>query len=63
MAINIYCRVSTQDQSFEQQMQDVKAYFGAHKIDMADVAEVVEEHVSGGKSYEDRKFKQLLNKC
>ncbi|OKY84284.1 MAG: hypothetical protein BHV69_09670 [Bacteroidales bacterium 52_46] len=63
MARYIYNRVSTEDQSFDQQMQDIKSYFAAHSIDMNDVAGVVEEHVSGGKSYEDRKFKQLLNKC
>lgn len=63
MAINLYLRVSTMDQSFDQQMQDIKAYFNANDINMEDVADIVEEHVSGGKSYEDRKFKQLLNKC
>lgn len=63
MARYIYNRVSTQDQSFDQQMQDIKAYFAANRIDMGEVSDVVEEHVSGGKSYEDRKFKQLLNKC
>lgn len=63
MARYIYNRVSTQDQSFDQQMQDIKSYFAAHEIDMNEVAGVVEEHVSGGKSYEDRKFQQLLNKC
>lgn len=63
MARFIYNRVSTQDQSFDQQMQDIKSYFAAHEIYMNEVAGVVEEHVSGGKSYEDRKFQQLLNKC
>ena len=63
MAINLYLRVSTEDQSFDQQMQDIKAYFAAHSLKMEDVENVVEEHVSGGKSYEDRKFQQLLNKC
>ncbi len=63
MARYIYNRVSTQDQSFDQQMQDIKAYFAANRIDMGEVSDVVEEHVSGGKSYEDRKFQQLLNKC
>ena len=29
---------------------------------MDDVTDIVEEHVSGGKSYEDRKFQQLLNR-
>lgn len=63
MAINLYLRVSTEDQSFDQQMQDIKAYFATHSLKMEDVENVVEEHVSGGKSYEDRKFQQLLNKC
>lgn len=63
MAINLYLRVSTEDQSFDQQMQDIKAYFAAHSLKMADVVNIVDEHVSGGKSYEDRKFKQLLTKC
>lgn len=63
MAINLYLRVSTEDQSFDQQMQDIKAYFAAHSLKMADVVNIVDEHVSGGKSYEDRKFQQLLNKC
>lgn len=63
MAIRIYMRVSTLEQGFDQQMQDIKAYFNTNRINMDDVADIVEEHVSGGKSYEDRKFQQLLNKC
>lgn len=63
MALYIYNRVSTQEQNYDQQMQDIKAYFAAHSLNMADVAEVVAEHESGGKSYTDRKFQQLLNKC
>ncbi|WP_289713382.1 recombinase family protein [uncultured Muribaculum sp.] len=62
MAIRIYLRVSTLEQGFDQQMQDIKAYFNANRINMDDVTDIVEEHVSGGKSYEDRKFKQLLNR-
>ena len=63
MAINIYCRVSTLEQNYDQQMQDIKAYFAAHSLKMADVENIVDEHESGGKSYTDRKFQQLLNKC
>lgn len=63
MAINVYCRVSTLEQNYDQQMQDIKAYFAAHDLKMEDVAEIVAEHESGGKSYTDRKFQQLLNKC
>ena len=62
MAIRIYLRVSTLEQGFDQQMQDIKAYFNANHINMDDVTDIVEEHVSGGKSYEDRKFQQLLNR-
>lgn len=59
MAKYIYARVSTQKQSFEQQMQDIKAY----GIDPGQIDGIVEEHESGGKSYADRKLQQLLNKC
>lgn len=63
MAINLYLRVSTLEQTHDQQMQDIKAYFAAHGLNMDEVAEIVAEHESGGKSYTDRKFQQLLNKC
>lgn len=63
MALYIYNRVSTLEQNYDQQMQDIKAYFIAHSLNMADVVEIVAEHESGGKSYTDRKFQQLLNKC
>lgn len=63
MAINLYLRVSTQKQHFAQQMQDIRTYFDAHGITMDSVNETVEEKESGGKSYEDRKLQQLLNKC
>lgn len=63
MAINVYLRVSTWEQNYDQQMQDIKLYFNSHGLKMEDVAEIVAEHESGGKSYTDRKFQQLLNKC
>lgn len=59
----IYARVSTEDQSFDQQMQDIKAYFASHGKSLEEIEEIVEEHISGGKAYEDRKFKELFNKC
>ena len=59
MATYIYLRVSTNTQAFDQQMQDIKAY----GIDPEKVDGIIEEHESGGKSYTDRKFQQLLNKC
>lgn len=62
MAIRIYARVSTLEQNYDQQMQDIKSYFTAHSLKMEDVEEIITEHESGGKSYTDRKFQQLLNK-
>ncbi len=59
MARFLYLRVSTSRQSFDQQMQDIKAY----GVDPENVDDIVEEHESGGKSYTDRKFQQLLNRC
>lgn len=63
MAIYIYNRVSTLEQNYDQQMQDIKSYFASHGLKLEEVAEIVAEHESGGKSYTDRKFQQLLNKC
>lgn len=63
MAIHLYLRVSTQGQHFAQQMQDIRTYFDAHGIDINTVKSTVEEKESGGKSYTDRKFQQLLNSC
>lgn len=63
MSIFVYCRVSTQLQHFAQQMQDIRAYFDAHGIDINKVKSTVEEKESGGTSYTDRKFQQLLNSC
>lgn len=63
MAIRIYCRVSTFEQNYDQQMQDIKSYFTAHSLRLEDVAEIVSEHESGGKSYADREFQKLLDKC
>lgn len=59
MARYLYLRVSTASQGFEQQIQDIKAY----GIDPDSVDGIIEEHESGGKSYTDRKFQQLLNRC
>lgn len=59
MARYIYLRVSTDRQNFAQQLEDIKNY----GVDPETVDGIVEEHESGGKSYTDRKFKQLLNQC
>lgn len=63
MAMHIYCRVSSEAQSFERQMVGVKTYFEQRGLDITKVESIVEEHVSGGKSYEDRKLKNLLLHC
>ena len=55
--------MSTREQEFDHHMQYIKAYFNVNRINMDDVTDIVEEHVSGGKSYEDLKFQQLLNRC
>lgn len=59
MAKYLYLRVSTSKQSFEQQIQEIKNY----GIDPDRVDGIVEEKESGGKSYTDRKFRQLLIQC
>lgn len=63
MALYIYNRVSTDEQNYDQQMLEIQRYFAAHGLNMDDVADIIAEHESGGKSYTDRKFQQLLNKC
>lgn len=63
MAMKIYCRVSTGKQTFDRQMMGIKRYFETRGMDITKVESTVVEHVSGGKSYEDRKFKSLLLSC
>ncbi len=55
----VYLRVSTDKQCFDQQKQDIIA-FG---VNLDEVDDIVEEHESGGTSYTDRKFQELLNRC
>lgn len=54
-----YLRVSTVNQSYEQQIQDLKAY----GLNLDEMDGVVEEKESGGKSYTDRKLQGLLKRC
>lgn len=63
MKRHIYTRVSTGKQTFDRQMQGIKRYFEYNGIDINSVDSIVQEHISGGKSYEDRKLKSLLMKC
>lgn len=63
MAKYIYARVSTTGQHFEQQMQDINAYFSTHDIKMQDITDTIEEKESGGTSYTDRELSSLLDRC
>jgi DNA invertase Pin-like site-specific DNA recombinase len=63
MSIYVYCRVSTNHQDFDRQIFEIKQYFKSHNINFDDVAEIVQEHESGKKSYEDRRFNELFEKC
>lgn len=59
MAEYIYLRVSTRNQDYAQQLEDIKRY----GVDPKSVDGIVEEHESGGVSYEDRQLQTLLGKC
>jgi len=59
MAEYIYLRVSTRNQDYAQQLEDIKRY----GVNPNEVNGIVEEHESGGTSYEDRKLRGLLSKC
>ena len=59
MAEYIYLRVSTRNQDYAQQLEDIKRY----GVDPKRVDGIVEEHESGGVSYEDRQLQTLLGKC
>lgn len=59
MAEYIYLRVSTRTQDYTQQLEDIRRY----GVDPKRVDGIVEEHESGGTSYEDRKLRGLLSKC
>lgn len=59
MAKYAYIRVSTNKQSYDQQIQD----FNRYGINLSDLDGVVEEKETTNKGYEDREFNTLLNKC
>lgn len=59
MARYAYIRVSSDRQSYEQQIQDIKAY----GIDLYKLDGVTEEKMTTNKGYEDRAFNNLLKKC
>ena len=59
MARFAYIRVSTDRQSYEQQIQDIKNY----GIRLEDLDGVTEEKMTSNKGYEDRALNDLLKKC
>lgn len=59
MARYAYIRVSTDRQSYDQQIQDIKAY----GIDLDTLDGITEEKMTSNKGYEDRAFNSLLKKC
>lgn len=59
MAKYAYIRVSTDRQSYDQQIQDIKAY----GIDLAALDGITEEKMTTNRGYEDRAFNALLGKC
>lgn len=61
--IYVYIRVSTQHQDYSRQMGEIKRYFAAHGLDFNNVTAVYEEKKSGGKSYNDRVFRSMMDVC
>lgn len=59
MARYAYIRVSTDRQSYDQQIQDIKAY----GIDLDALDGITEEKMTTNRGYEDRAFNALLKKC
>lgn len=59
MARYAYIRVSTDRQSYDQQIQDIRAY----GIDLDTLDGITEEKMTSNKGYEDRAFNSLLKKC
>ncbi len=59
MAKYAYIRVSTDKQSYDQQIQEIKAY----GINLEDLDDICEEHETTNKGYEDREFNKLFKKC
>lgn len=59
MARYAYIRVSTDRQSYDQQIQDIKAY----GINLDKLDGITEEKMTTNRGYEDRAFNSLLKKC
>jgi resolvase, N terminal domain len=56
MARYAYIRVSTDRQSYDQQIQDIKAY----GINLDELDGITEEKMTTNRGYEDRAFNSLL---
>lgn len=59
----VYLRVSTGGQTYEQQMQTISEHFRKMGSDVSNADEIVEEHVSGGIDWVQRKLHNLVKKC
>lgn len=63
MAIQLYLRVSTEEQGYEQQRNTINKYMASHGISQDDIANECVEKISGRVRHTDRKLAQLLKKC
>lgn len=59
MARYAYIRVSTDRQSYDQQIQDIKNY----GINLGELDGICEEHETSNKGYEAREFNKLFKEC
>lgn len=63
MAIQLYLRVSTEEQGYEQQRNTINKYLDSHGISQDDIANECVEKISGRIKHTDRKLSKLLKKC
>lgn len=63
MAIQLYLRVSTEEQGYEQQRNTINKYMDSHGISQDDIANECVEKISGRVKHTERKLSKLLKKC
>lgn len=63
MAVQLYLRVSTEEQGYEQQRNTINKYMESHGINPDDVANECVEKISGRVKHTERKLAKLLKKC
>lgn len=63
MAIQLYLRVSTEEQGYEQQRNTINKYMASHGISQGDIENECVEKISGRVKHTERKLCQLLKKC